>query len=215
MNGSHYTLDDGTLAVRVSAITALIRKQSLEHWRGRVGNEAADKAMRDGAAFGTRLHEALFQFAADPTAGGWAARLAPDLEPFAEAFLGWWWANVRRVHGAERLVVHRALGYAGTTDLVAELADGAVAIVDWKSGKGYPRGQPQPDPAWRLQTAAYAAAFHAETGLAAARRLVVHLPHDQEGSLYVHEFPPAHQERDFVIFRSLLAQYRWQQQLAG
>jgi hypothetical protein len=33
--------------------------------------------------------------------------------------------------------------------------------------------------------------------------------------MYVHEFPPAHQERDFVIFRALLAQYRWQQQLAG
>jgi hypothetical protein len=215
VNGSHYRLADGTMAVRVSTITALLRKPSLEAWRGRVGNEAADEAMRHGAAFGTRLHEALYAFAADPAAGGWAARLAPDLEPFAEAFLAWWWANVRTVYGAERFVIHQALGYAGTTDLVAELADGTLAVADWKSGKGWPRNQPQPDPAWRLQTAAYAAAFQAETGLAVTRRLVVHLPRDQYGALFTHEFPPAHQERDFVIFRSLLAQYRWQQQLAG
>jgi len=132
MDGSHYIVD-GQALVRVSTVCAVLNKPFLASWRGRVGNEAADKAAREGAEFGTRLHQALYAFAQDPTVGGWAHALAPDLEPHAEAFLGWWWANVESVIAAEQLLVHRALGYAGTTDLVAVLKDGATAIVDWKS----------------------------------------------------------------------------------
>ncbi len=211
--GSHYLLDDGTALVRVTSICAVLNKPFLAQWRGRVGNVEADKAMREGAAFGTRLHEALYQFAKNPTAGGWAHDLAPDLEPHAEAFLTWWWGNVQTVIGAERLLVSRQFGYAGTTDLVCVLKSGETAIVDWKSSKAYPRHDPQPDIAWRLQLAAYAAALYEQDGLKATQRLVVQLPNDQAGSCYVHVFDAASQPKDFLTFRSLLFVHKWQEGL--
>ncbi len=163
--------------------------------------------MREGAAFGTRLHTALYEFAKDPTAGGWASK------PHADAFLRWWWANVETVVGAERLLVSRQFGYAGTTDLVAVLKSGETAIVDWKSSKAFPRHDPQPDVAWRLQLAAYAAALYEQDGLRATQRIVVQLPNDQAGSCYVHAFSDASQPRDFLTFRSLLFVHKWQEGL--
>ncbi len=212
LNGSHYVVD-GQSYVRVTTVCNVLSKPFLAQWRGRVGNVEADKAMREGAAFGTRLHEALYRFARDPTAGGWAHDLAPDLEPHAEAFLRWWWANVERVIGAERLLVSRQFGYAGTTDLVCVLKSGETAIVDWKSSKAYPRHDPQPDVAWRLQLAAYAAALYEQDGLKATQRLVVQLPNDQAGSCYVHPFDAASQPSDFLAFRSLIYAYKWQEGL--
>ncbi len=211
--GSHYLLDDGTALVRVTTVCSILRKPGIESWIGRVGNEAAAKAKREGGEFGTRLHAALYQFARDPTAGGWAHDLAPDLEPHAEAFLTWWWGNVERVIGAERLLVSRQFGYAGTTDLVCILKSGEIAIVDWKSSKAYPRHDPQPDVAWRLQLAAYSAALYEQDGLKATQRLVVQLPNDQAGSCYVHRFDAASQPHDFLTFRSLLYVHKWQEGL--
>ncbi len=212
MNGSHYVID-GTSYVRVTTICGLLRKPELERWIGRVGNVEAEKARRTGADFGSKLHEALYQFARDPTAGGWAHDLAPDLDPHAEAFLTWWWGNVERVIGAERLLVSRQFGYAGTTDLVAVLKSGETAIVDWKSSKAFPRHDPQPDVAWRLQLAAYAAALYEQDGLRATQRIVVQLPNDQAGSCYVHTFSDASQPKDFLTFRSLLFVHKWQEGL--
>jgi hypothetical protein len=214
MNGSHYVVD-GQSYVRVTAICNVLNKPFLAQWRGRVGNVEADRIARESSAFGTRLHEALQAFATNPTAGGWAANLAPDLEPHAEAFLGWWWSNVERVIAAEKLLVSRHFGYAGTTDLVAVLKDGHVAVVDWKSSKAWPRGNPQPDPSWRIQTAAYAEALQEQDGIAATRRLVVQMPNDAAGSCYVHSFDAASQVADFLTFRSLLYCYRWQEGLKG
>jgi len=214
-NGSHYILDDGTSLVRVTAICNVLNKPFLATWRGRVGNAEADRIARESAAFGTRLHEALQAFALDPTSGGWATNLAPDLEPFAYAFLDWWWANVERVIAPERLLVSRQFGYAGTTDLVAVLKTGPVAIVDYKSSKAYPAGNPQPDPSWRIQTAAYAEAAREQDGLDVTARLVVQMPSNQAGSLYVHSFDAASQAADFLTFRSLLYAYRWQEGLKG
>jgi hypothetical protein len=214
VNGSHYVVD-GQSYVRVTTVCGVLRKPFLESWIGRVGNAEAARVRKESTEFGTRLHAALQAFATDPTAGGWTANLAPDLEPHAEAFLGWWWANVAQVIAPERLLVSRQFGYAGTTDLVCVLKDGATAIVDWKSSKAWPRGNPQPDPSWRIQTAAYAQALHEQDGIEATRRLVVQLPNDQAGSVYIHPFDAASQAADFLTFRSLLFCYRWQEGLKG
>jgi hypothetical protein len=211
--GTHY-LVDGFPYVRVSTITNMIRKESLEQWRGSVGNEAADERMHLGATFGRRLHAGFQAFATNPTAGHWAPSLDPDLEPFAEAFLGWWHSHVARVIGAELFLVSHQHGYAGTADLVARLTEGrGLAIVDWKSGSAHPRGNPAPDPAWRLQLAAYAEAYAESHGEYPARRLVVQTPRTQPGSLYVHEFAAAHQARDFGAFRAYLHCYHWQREV--
>lgn len=212
MDGSHYTID-GQRFVRVTAVCSVLARPYLATWRGKIGNDAADKIMREAAAFGTRLHEALQGFAQVRYPDDWIAALAPDLMPFAEAFLPWWRANVEQVIDAERLLVSRQFGYAGTTDLVAVLTDGATAIVDWKSSKAYPQHAPRPDPTWRVQTVAYAQALREQDGLEATRRLVVQLPSNDPGALHVHEFDQASAAADWLTFRSLLHCYRWQEGL--
>ena len=208
MNGTHYPID-GELYVRVTTVCGLLRKPHLEHWRGKVGNVEAERISAASRALGQRIHAALEQVCLGVVDVGDSLPEC-DLTPYVCAFEDWFRANVREVVAVERLLVSRRYQYAGTTDLVARLTDGSLAVIDHKSSKAWPREAPRPDALWAVQLAAYGNALYEQEGLQATRRLVVHLPSNAPGSIYIHEFGPERAMADWLAFRSLLWVYQWQ-----
>lgn len=208
-----YYVGDGERFVRVTSVCAVLNKPHLAIWRGKVGNAEADRIAAEAAAFGTRVHEAAYAYLAQRDtldAAEWLEAQPDDVRPFLAALTGWLAANVAAVVGAERLLISRRYGFAGTTDLVCSLTDGDLAIVDWKTSKAFPREASKPDPSWRIQTAAYQAALEEQDGLHAPRRLVVQVPSDNPGALHVHEFPRESIAADWLSFKAALHLYRWQ-----
>jgi hypothetical protein len=61
--------------------------------------------------------------------------LAPELQNYAKAFVSFMELHKPRVLFTEVCVFNATYGYAGTADLIAVLANGKTAILDWKTGK--------------------------------------------------------------------------------
>ncbi len=196
---------DGVRLPSVTGILGIINEPGLNAWRGRVGNEEADRVMHASADFGTRVHAACEKLA---TAShlDYLGTFEPDVHPFAEAFNIWLSGNVREVLGCETRVASAQHGYAGSLDLCAMLMDGSSAIIDIKTSKGN-----YPHPKWGAQLAAYQVALLESAGIVTTRRLIVQMPSDRPGELIVHERPISEARTDWNAFLAALTLYRWVQ----
>jgi hypothetical protein len=190
---SRYYTIDGQQFPRVSTVLGIINKPFLATWRGKVGNQEADRVARVATDWGTRVHAACAQLC-----GGPAVDEDPELWPTVNAFGDWLTANVRDVVACERLVVSRQRHYAGTCDLLATLTDGSLAVVDLKTSK-------QLSPEYALQLAAYRLALR-EEGRDVTRRLVVWLPKAEPGVVRTQDYPD--HARDEHTFLAALVLWR-------
>lgn len=193
MNGTHYVID-GLEYPRITTIISVLRKPGLERWRGKVGNDAADKRSHESTEFGTRLHEACHLVNL-----GELVDCDADLDQHVSAYADWFAASVAAVIGAERQVVSRRHRFAGTADLIAEMRDGSRAVIDLKTSASCGHD-------YRLQLSAYQLALE-EDGIQAERRLIVRLPRQEPGALYVHEFDRCDEDRE--AFMACLALWQW------
>jgi hypothetical protein len=103
-----------------------LANQEFEHER--VAREAADEGSQVHALIEWRMRRALGQDVPRPAVSEEAA--------FREAgWLDWAKSVSLKPIAVEFRLVHRALRYCGTGDLLAEV-EGRVALLDWKRGKG-------------------------------------------------------------------------------
>jgi len=200
MTGRFYKVD-GERLVSVTTVLGVINRPGLNAWRARLGNDEADRIGREAAGIGTAVHKLceLLNLGQEPD------ELTPEVAPFFLAYRRWLREHVAAVLHAEKLVISRTHGFAGTVDLVAVLhGDDAPVVLDIKTANT-DFGLHE----WGLQTAAYALAL-AEEGVECARRVIVRLPKTEPGKLHVHELPPERLMYDQHAFRAALALYRWQ-----
>ena len=194
MPGRSYRID-GTDYPSVTHVLGVLAKPALARWRGKIGNEEADKISREATELGTRVHRACEQINLG----------APDyddagLEAFTMTYERWFRERVRYVVGAEKLVVSRRYQFAGTCDLVAIMDDDdAPTLIDLKTSNS--AGDD-----WPLQLAGYRLALR-EMGVLCGRRLVVQIPSRKPGTLETHEY--ADHDRDERAFRNALQLWRW------
>ena len=127
----------GKIKFKPSITTALkvVNMESLNIWRGRVGNVEADRKTQEGGDLGDVVHKMIETYLVKD--------LVKDIIPFSlnpvaiKLFFqarAWLTANVQRVVVTEE----RLLGarYGGTLDLRCILKkDDAHAIIDWKTSK--------------------------------------------------------------------------------
>ena len=101
------------------------------------------------AGIGTALHGAIESFVTGQPvqAVGEAAQM---FDAWGQDFC----PRIRRVLLLEQPMVHRFWFYAGMPDMVAELDDGQLWLLDWKSKPSLVKCRPSPD--WCHQLAAYA-----------------------------------------------------------
>jgi hypothetical protein len=192
---THYELD-GRRYVRVTTVLNTINQPGLARWRAKVGNDEADRISREATEHGTRLHEILARFNRQEPLGE-----VGDLEPCVERYMAWVVEHVHAIRSAERLVLSHDHGYGGTPDAVAEMQDGDLALLDFKTSKWR-----QPTPTFALQLAAYRLAL-AENDVLCRRRIVLQFPSDAPGELLVHEY--REHRADTMAWLDCLRLYRW------
>ena len=119
----------------LSSMAPVGKIMALINWRKRVGDEEANRRTRLAANRGTWLHGALEDWFGNEDIEHHLEK-APDWRPYfdaAEPFLeligdpllvesavAWWSADLH-------------MGYSGTLDMLAKMADGTVALIDWKT----------------------------------------------------------------------------------
>jgi hypothetical protein len=196
----YYTID-GERYPRVTAICAVLANAGLAYWRGRVGNEEADRVSRKATDLGTRAHKAIELYARDMA--HWRDA-QDDIRPIVQAYARWHMDHVREVVACEKLVVSRVHKFAGTVDLVAVLDDDpSPTVIDIKTSNSISE-------TWGLQLGAYQLALD-EEGLACGRRVIVQLPSREPGVCHQHDLiDHAQDQRAFI---NALKLYRWRESL--
>jgi hypothetical protein len=200
MTGRHYSVD-GQRLPSVTTILTVLANEGITKWKLRVGLMEADRISKEATDYGTAVH-LLFERINRGNRGPFGE---PD-DTVIAPYIQWYDEHVSTVIGAERLMVSRKHGFAGTADLVAVLDDGYPAILDLKTSKT-PLGILE----WRLQTAAYTLAAQ-EDGIDCERRIILRMPKHEVGKLYVHELPQEYLEVDQRAFLAVLRIYKWHQQ---
>ena len=175
----------------------MIEKPYLDNWRHRVGQEDADKVLRNAAEFGTKLHGAAQKVA-------WREPVEAEIEPYAAAVRAFLDKHVLEVLGTEVELVNPDLRFGGTLDLYCQLKDGTYAVVDYKTTAQLTREH-------GLQLAAYALLCR-KHGLRVNRRLAVRVKKNRPGEFYVRQFED-HQE-DVQAFLGLLEFWLWRHRAA-
>jgi hypothetical protein len=118
----------------LGAMAPVGKIMALVNWRKRVGDAEANRRTRLGADRGTWLHGILED---------WFQELdiehhldsQPQWRPYFESVVPFL-ARIRRPILVESAVAWwngSGHGYAGTLDMVAEMEDGSIALVDWKT----------------------------------------------------------------------------------
>ena len=197
MTGRHYKID-GERYPSVTTILTTLANDGITAWKLRVGLAEAGRISKDATDYGTSLHS-LFERANRDQLD----TLSGDEVQAIQAYVNWKNENVNVVLGAEKLLVSRKYGFAGTCDLLAVLSDGKPAILDLKSSRS-DLGIRE----WRLQLAAYCIAAD-EGGTVCERRVILRMPRAEPGKLYVHELSEDDLEIDKRAFLACLRVFKW------
>lgn len=200
MTGRGYTVD-GKRLPSVTTVLTILANEGITAWKLKVGLAEAARISKEATDYGTAVHE-LFERVNKNNRGPFGE---PD-DTVIAPYIAWYDENVAAVLGAERLCVSRKHGYAGTADGVVMLwGDTTAAVIDLKTSKT-PLGILE----WRLQLAAYALALQ-EDGIECERRIILRMPKNEVGKLYVHELPENCLELDQRAFLACLRMYKWHQ----
>lgn len=186
---------DGKLYPSVTTALGVIRKPFLEVWRGKLGNDEADRVMHEAADLGSAVHDYCHMINT-----GQAVDPADEYREMVMAYQSWLSATVKEIVLAEQVVYSHKYQYAGRLDLLAVLkGDKYPTVIDIKTSKGI-----YPDMA--LQLAAYQQAL-AEMGIKANRRLILHIDKIEKGKSKTKEYRD--HARDFTVFLYALELYRY------
>ena len=130
---------DGTVLPSVttvlSSMAPVAKIMALMNWRKRVGMDEANRRTRLAANRGTWMHGVLEEWFNGEDIEHHLEK-APDWQPYfsaVEPFL----QGIDKPVLVESAVAwyddHDAVGFSGTLDMVAQMTNGALALVDWKT----------------------------------------------------------------------------------
>jgi len=158
-NQRHYAVNDRKLPSVTTILQATQseeKKQSLERWKQKVGDQAAENIKNVAANRGSILHRIIEGYLMDQRhadlsdlgqQAGTMAQIVIDEEIKP---------NISEIWGIEATLYHEGIGYAGATDFIG-IHEGKAAICDWKQSNKPKRKEWIHD--YGLQLAAYSLAF--------------------------------------------------------
>ena len=167
--GRYYTVDESP--VKYYSITTVLSKTAdnngLKEWRERIGYKEADKISKAATSLGTKLHKLMEHFL-DNT---WTPNISPELNFRFQCIKGFLEMNVYELLGSELPVYSRAMGVAGTIDLVFKNTNGEIIIADLKTAKAPKHSDYYQD--YFLQIAAYSLCLYEQYQLVADKGLIL------------------------------------------
>lgn len=130
--GRRYTTPEGNVYPSVTTVLSKLGKASIDAWRKRIGEEAADKISTQASIRGEAVHELCENYLnndPDFKKGHMPANIQSflQLKPILDE-------HVNNIHYLEAPLYSDYLKVAGRVDCVAEY-DGELAIIDFKTSK--------------------------------------------------------------------------------
>ncbi len=127
----HYVVP-GTQDVKFVSITSVlswINRDKFAKWRKKVGDEVANRTLRQSSSRGTDMHTLTEHYLKNES--------LPKVKPLPEMLFKVakpYLNNIDNIHGLEKRLYSMNLKVAGTVDCIAEY-NGELAIIDFKTSK--------------------------------------------------------------------------------
>jgi predicted RecB family nuclease len=184
----------------VTSVLEVVRQPQLERWRGRVGNEEADRIAKEAADIGTGIHNLCAQADTVFMTTGKVSLSIFDYAPKpVVSYVNWLNTYVEEIYLSEATLFSEQYRFAGTVDLVAKLkGDKTYGVFDKKTTK---RIWPQ----MGMQLGGYRQALKETTGLVADKLAIIHM-NPVTGRLKVDDDFP-NPDNDFEAFLAALKLY--------
>lgn len=143
-----YQLPDGTKLPSVTTVIGATKKEAIQAWRNRVGEETANKISRKASGRGTAVHKLCEDYLNNeevkmgmPDAYEMFLSIKPLLN------------RINNIHYQEQTLWSTQLNMAGRVDCIAEF-DGTLSVIDFKTSAKVKTSDDIQDYFW--QTTAYA-----------------------------------------------------------
>lgn len=124
----YYVTPEGKRYPSITTCLGEYKKETLEKWRKRVGEEEANRISTRAAGRGTQVHDTIERYIKnrEPNPPNpWVASNFKQVAPILDQKLD-------RIHGVERRLYSDYLGCSGTSDCIGYW-DGVPSIIDWKT----------------------------------------------------------------------------------
>ena len=166
-----YATPSGKKYPSVTTVTGLLKKDIINEWRKRVGDEEANKISSKAAKRGTRIHTLCEKYLLNE-------------EVSAEMFDNEMWNSMRPllddiddIYALEQPLYSDHLQVAGTVDCIARYK-GKLSVIDFKSSKRIKHRDDIHD--YFIQCSAYAVAFEELTGIPVPRLIILMAVDDEK-----------------------------------
>jgi len=177
--------------VSITSVLSWINRDKFAKWRKKVGNEEADKVLRQSSSRGTDMHTLTEHYLKNEDLP--EVKPLPDmLFKIAKPELN----KINNIHGLEKRLYSRKLKVAGTVDCIAEY-EGELAIIDFKTSKA-PKPRNWID-GYFVQCAAYACMLYELTGIMVKKFVIIMSCENGECEVY--------EEYDKAKYIHLLGEY--------
>lgn len=203
-----YYEKDGLQFPRVTHVIKILDKSGLARWRGKVGNQEADRLSREGSRIGSEFHAVAQQINQGMhQTRGWQA--PGEFRFMAAAYIDWLHKYVAEIRAVEQTYFSNGPDapedeprYAGTLDVLGVIrGDTLPSIIDVKTSKSYSDD-------WCLQLSGYRRLLTLN-GIETARRLIVHVP--KEGKIEAVTYDFKDHDEDEAAWMDALHLWQWQQ----
>ena len=152
-----YITPDGVAYPSITSILGNQPKSGIESWRKKVGEEEANRIMKESSELGTAVHELCEQYL-------YNFPLKCNYQEAIDVFnrLRFRLKNIDHIYGLEIPLYSDILKVAGTADCVAEY-NGVLSLIDFKTSRKTKREEWIED--YYIQAFFYAAAFYEMSGV--------------------------------------------------
>jgi len=200
----HYIIVGDTKTKPMVSVTSVLshaKKESIQKWRNRVGDRAADNKMNRTSTNGTAFHSIVENYLQNkevdfsrPLLKMFFNKLKPTLH------------RINNIRCIEQQLYSKILGVAGTPDIIAEF-DGELSIIDTKTSDQIKRKE------WIesyfIQCAIYSCMIYELTGVKVKQIVIMMVSRDMEVEVFIEKFDMKYIKK----FKKQLNQFRLDNQL--
>lgn len=194
-NGTRvYETPSGQAYPSVTSVVGLLKQQSIQEWRNKVGHEQANKISKRASSRGTAIHSLCESYLltgnADPSMFDY--EMFHSIKPHLD--------KIDNIHCLETQLYSHHLEAAGTVDCIAEY-DGKMCVIDFKTASKLKQRDWIHD--YFMQASAYAVMFEELTSIPVPQVVIIVGVDDHQPQLF------REKRNDWIFkFRELRAEFK-------
>jgi genome maintenance exonuclease 1 len=172
----YYTLPDGTRLPSVTTVLGALKKDAIQAWRKRVGEDVANAISKKATGRGTNVHTLCERYLNNDALGDVmpdAVEMFRSLKPLLN--------RIDNIHYQECALWSKQLGMAGRVDCIGEF-DGELSVIDFKTSKKIKTITHIEDYFW--QTSAYALMYEEMIGTPIDNLVIIMAVEDEQPLLF-------------------------------